>query len=100
MPQEKYGEYWQRYNAAFADRENPASGVNMNSFCEKANHDLSDSDDREELNKAFLAKLTERERLTVLSMLLENLGIDKAVQFGDLEDWKSAIEEREKRQGQ
>ena len=37
----------------------------------------------------------EDERLTVLAMLLENLGIDKAVQLGNLEDWKSAIAERE-----
>ena len=40
----------------------------------------------------------ERERLIVLAMLLENLGIDKAVQFGKLEDWKAAIAEREKRE--
>jgi len=26
-------------------------------------------------------------------MLLENLGIDKAVQLGNLEDWKAAISE-------
>ena len=39
---------------------------------------------------------SERERLTVLAMLLENLGIDKAIQFGRLEDWKAAIAEREK----
>ena len=35
----------------------------------------------------------EDERLTVLAMLLENLGIDKAVQLGNLEDWKAAINE-------
>jgi hypothetical protein len=40
-----------------------------------------------------------RERLVVLGMLLENLGIDRAVQFGRLEDWKAAIEHLEKRQG-
>ena len=40
-----------------------------------------------------------RERLMVLGMLLENLGIDKAVQFGRLEDWKAAIEDLEKKQG-
>ena len=33
----------------------------------------------------------EDERLTVLAMLLENLGIDKAVQLGKLQDWKAAI---------
>jgi hypothetical protein len=38
----------------------------------------------------------ERERLTVLAMLLENLGIDKAVRLGDLADWKAAVADREK----
>jgi hypothetical protein len=42
---------------------------------------------------------SERERLNVLGMLLENLGIDRAIQFGRLEDWKAAIEDVEKRQG-
>jgi hypothetical protein len=37
----------------------------------------------------------ERQRLTVLAMLLENLGIDKAVQLGDIENWKAAIAELE-----
>ncbi|HBB96363.1 MAG TPA: hypothetical protein DC054_13330 [Blastocatellia bacterium] len=36
------------------------------------------------------------ERLTVLAMLLENLGIDTAVQLGNLEDWKAAIANRER----
>ena len=40
-----------------------------------------------------------RERLIVLGMLLENLGIDRAVQFGRLEDWKAAIDDLEKKQG-
>jgi hypothetical protein len=35
----------------------------------------------------------EEDRLTVLAMLLENLGIDKAVQLGNPEDWKAAISE-------
>ena len=39
-----------------------------------------------------------RERLIVLGMLLENLGIDRVVQFGRLEDWKAAIEDMEKTQ--
>jgi hypothetical protein len=39
---------------------------------------------------------SERERLTVLAMLLENLGIDKAVRLGKLEDWKAAIADLEK----
>jgi hypothetical protein len=43
---------------------------------------------------------SERERLTVLAMLLENLGIDKAVQFGKLEDWKAAVADREKQPDQ
>jgi hypothetical protein len=42
--------------------------------------------------------VSERERLTVLGMLLENLGIDKAVRFGKLEDWKAAIADLEKQQ--
>jgi len=37
----------------------------------------------------------EYERLTVLAMLLENLGIDKAVRLGKPEDWKSAVAELE-----
>ena len=39
--------------------------------------------------------INERQRPTVLAMLLENLGIDKAVQLGNLEDWKAAIAELE-----
>jgi hypothetical protein len=39
------------------------------------------------------------ERLTVLGMLLENLGIDRAIQFGKLEDWKAAISDLEKKRG-
>ena len=39
------------------------------------------------------------ERCSVLGMLLENLGIDKAVQFGRLEDWKAAIEDLERKNG-
>jgi len=35
------------------------------------------------------------ERLTVLAMLLENLGIDKALRLGKPEDWKAAIAELE-----
>jgi hypothetical protein len=35
--------------------------------------------------------INERQRLTVLAMLLENLGIDKAVQLGDPKDWKAAL---------
>lgn len=42
---------------------------------------------------------SERERLIVLGMLLENLGIDRAVQFGKLEDWKAAIADLEKQRG-
>ena len=37
--------------------------------------------------------VNERQRFTVLAMLLENLGIDKAVQLGNPEDWKAAITE-------
>ena len=40
----------------------------------------------------------EEDRLTVLAMLLENLGIDRAVQLGNLEDWKAAIAELESKE--
>jgi hypothetical protein len=39
---------------------------------------------------------SDRERLVVLGMLLENLGIDRAIRFGKLEDWKAAIADLEK----
>jgi hypothetical protein len=39
--------------------------------------------------------VNERERLTVLAMLLENLGMDKAVRLGRPEDWKAAVAELE-----
>jgi hypothetical protein len=42
--------------------------------------------------------IDERQRLTVLAMLLENLGIDKAVQLGNLADWKAAIAELESKE--
>jgi hypothetical protein len=42
---------------------------------------------------------SDRERLTVLGMLLENLGTDRAIRFGKLEDWKTAIADLEKNQG-
>jgi hypothetical protein len=38
---------------------------------------------------------SEEDRLIVLAMLLENLGIDKAVRLGNPADWKSAIAELE-----
>ena len=40
----------------------------------------------------------EEDRLTVLAMLLENLGTDKAVQLGNLADWKAAIAELESKE--
>ncbi|MGC1718978.1 MAG: hypothetical protein WA746_08325 [Isosphaeraceae bacterium] len=42
---------------------------------------------------------SDRERLNVLGMLLENLGIDRAIRFGKIEDWKAAIADLENRQG-
>jgi hypothetical protein len=42
---------------------------------------------------------SERERLTVLAMLLENLGIDKVIRLGNLADWKAAIADLEQQQG-
>ena len=38
----------------------------------------------------------EDQRLTVLGMLLENLGIDKVIRFGKLDDWKAAIADLER----
>lgn len=38
---------------------------------------------------------SDRERMTVLAMLLENLGIDRAVQLGNPADWKAAVAELE-----
>jgi hypothetical protein len=37
--------------------------------------------------------INEQQRLTVLAMLLENLGIDKAVRLGKPDDWKAAVAE-------
>ncbi len=39
---------------------------------------------------------SERERLLVLGMLLENVGIDRVIRFGNLEDWKAAIADLER----
>jgi hypothetical protein len=36
---------------------------------------------------------TEEQRLTALALLLENVGIDKAVRLGNAELWRQAIEE-------
>lgn len=35
--------------------------------------------------------MSEEERITVLAMLLENLGIDKAVRLGNPADWQAAV---------
>ena len=35
------------------------------------------------------------ERMTVLAMLLENLGIDRAVRLGNPADWKASVAELE-----
>ena len=42
----------------------------------------------------------EQQRLLVLGMLLELLGIDKVVRFGNLADWKAAIADVERETGQ
>ena len=36
---------------------------------------------------------SEEERMTVLAMLLENLGIDKVVRLGNPADWQAAVAE-------
>ena len=38
----------------------------------------------------------DRERLTMLALLLENLGVDAAVTLGDFAVWREAVEAREK----
>ena len=38
---------------------------------------------------------SDRERLIVLGMLLENLGLDRVLEFGNLGDWKAAIAAKE-----
>lgn len=40
---------------------------------------------------------SENQRFVVLGMLLENLGIDAVVKFGNLEDWKAAIADVERK---
>lgn len=37
---------------------------------------------------------TEADRIIMLGLLLENLGVNKAVQLGDAETWRAAISER------
>ncbi len=39
---------------------------------------------------------SDAQRLTVLGMLLENLGIDTVVKFGNLADWKAAVADWER----
>ena len=36
---------------------------------------------------------TEEERVTLLALLLENIGVDRAVQLGDPSVWKAAVAE-------
>jgi len=36
---------------------------------------------------------SDEERITVLAMLLENLGIDRAVRLGNPADWKAAVDD-------
>ena len=43
---------------------------------------------------------SENERFRVLGMLLENLGLDKVIRFGNLADWKAAIADLERQSGQ
>ena len=40
--------------------------------------------------------MKQKDRMIVLDMLLENLGMDKAVELGDLADWKASIVDLEK----
>jgi len=36
---------------------------------------------------------TDEERVTLLALLLENVGVDRAVQLGDSKAWKAAVAE-------
>jgi hypothetical protein len=40
---------------------------------------------------------SDRERVIVLGLLLENLGMDKALEFGKIDDWKAAVADREQK---
>jgi hypothetical protein len=40
----------------------------------------------------------DRERMTALAMIFETMGLNRVVQLGKLEDWKSAIAERERQE--
>ena len=40
--------------------------------------------------------LSEEERIKMLALLLENIGVDKAVCLGDIDVWKAAIQKRER----
>lgn len=48
---------------------------------------------KEELNEGKLY-FYDGTRMMVLGLLLENQGLDKAVQFGTIEDWERALEKR------
>ncbi len=63
---------------------------------EESNQRTSQAPEKIEYVNGIFA--SDRERLIVLGMLLENLGIDRAIRFGTIEDWKAAIEDLEKRQ--
>jgi hypothetical protein len=37
---------------------------------------------------------SDEERLTLLALLLENVGIDQAIKLGEIETWRVAVAER------
>ena len=39
----------------------------------------------------------DQERLSMMGLLLENIGVDAVVKFGDIEVWKEAIRRREEK---
>ena len=43
---------------------------------------------------------SDEQRLTMLGLLLENMGADAAVSLGDITVWKEAIEARERKLGE
>jgi hypothetical protein len=43
---------------------------------------------------------TQEDRLTMLALLLENVGIDEAIRLGDPAVWRAAVEELQRLSGQ
>lgn len=64
---------------------------------EESEHRMRQAPEKIEFVNGIFAN--DNQRFVVLGMLLESLGIDKVVKFGNLEDWKAAIADLEKQEG-